>query len=102
MASCRRRAEGVSRCDKSFSPRNGRLSMRFTCTVRRLADGRWLARHSGSGVRAGFAVGTVEVTAASRHDALEKLQNELQYRIELCPCSGASTDRAELALREEG
>jgi hypothetical protein len=70
--------------------------MRFTCTVRRLADGRWLARHAGS------EVGTVEVTAASRHDALEKLQNELQYRIELCPCSGAWADRAELVVREEG
>ena len=69
--------------------------MKFPCTVRRLNDGRWLARHSGS------AVGTVEIMAASRHDVLEKLQNELQYRIELCPCSGASADQAELVVREE-
>ena len=69
--------------------------MKFSCTVRRLADDRWVARHSGSGV------GAVEVTAASRHDALEKLQNELQYRIELCPCSGASADRAGLVVRED-
>jgi hypothetical protein len=69
--------------------------MKFPCTVQRLADGRWLARHSGAGV------GTVEVTAASRPDALEKLQNELQYRIELCPCSGAWGDQAELVVREE-
>jgi hypothetical protein len=69
--------------------------MKFSCTVRRLADGRWRARHASS------RVGTVEVTAASRDDALEKLQHELQYRIELCPCSGASADRAELVVQEE-
>jgi hypothetical protein len=70
--------------------------MRFTCTVRRLADGRWLDRHAGA------EVGTVEVSAAARHDALEKLQNELQYRIELCPCSGTSANRAERVVRDEG
>jgi hypothetical protein len=69
--------------------------MKFACAVQRLADGRWLARHSGAGV------GTVQVTADSRHEVLEKLRNELQYRIELCPCSGASADRAELVVREE-
>jgi hypothetical protein len=69
--------------------------MKFSCTVRRLGDHRWVARHSGAGI------GTVEVTAASRDDALEKLQNELQYRIELCPCSGVSAGRAELAVQED-
>lgn len=69
--------------------------MKFPCTLERLADGRWLARHAGS------SVGTVEIRAASRQDALDKLQAELQYRIELCPCSGASADRAELVVRDE-
>jgi hypothetical protein len=73
-----------------------RLFMKFLCTVQRLADGRWLARHSGA------SVGAVQVTAGSRQEVLEKLRNELQYRIELCPCSGASADRAELLVREEG
>jgi len=54
-----------------------------------------MARHSGAGI------GTDEVTAASRDDALEKLRNELQYRIELRPCSGASADRAGLVVRED-
>jgi hypothetical protein len=67
--------------------------MKLSCTVRPPGE-RWVARHPGAGI------GTVEVTAASRDDALEKLQNELQYRIELCPCSGASADRAELVVQE--
>ena len=68
--------------------------MKFPCTVQPRPDGNWQARHSGS------SVGTVEVTAATRPTALEKLRNELQYRIELCPCSGVSGDRAELVVEE--
>lgn len=68
--------------------------MKFHCTIERRTDGRWLARHSGS------TVGSVEVAAGSRDDALDKLRNELQYRIELCPCSGVSGDRAEIVVQE--
>lgn len=67
--------------------------MRFECTIQQLAGGLWQARHAGS------AIGVVEVTAASRQDALQKLRSELQYRMELCPCSGASEDQAELVVR---
>jgi hypothetical protein len=45
--------------------------MKFSCTVRRPGGDPRVARHSGAGI------GTVEVTAASRDDALEKLQTEL-------------------------
>jgi hypothetical protein len=68
--------------------------MRFPCTVHRGSDGRWQARHAGS------SLGTVEVSAGSREEALTKLRDELQYRIELCPCSGVSGDRAELIVRD--
>lgn len=66
--------------------------MRFHASVERRADGRWIARHAGA------SVGTVEVTAATRAEAIDKLRNELQYRIELCPCSGVSGDRAEVVV----
>ena len=66
--------------------------MKFPCTVQTLPGGVWQARHAGS------SVGTVVVTAASRVAALNKLRNELQYRIELCPCSGVSGDRAEVVV----
>ena len=70
--------------------------MKLTCTVSRLANGKWLARHTGS------STGQVEVTAATRDEALTKLRDELQYRIELCPCSGVSGPTVELQVRQEG
>src|ERR1700746_3320423 len=69
--------------------------MKLTCTVSRLADGKWLARHAGS------STGQVEVTGPTREEALTKMRNELQYRIELCPCSGASGDTVELQVSED-
>jgi hypothetical protein len=69
--------------------------MKLTCTVSRLANGKWLVRHAGS------STGQVEVTAPIREEALMKMRNELQYRIELCPCSGAWGDTVDLQVREE-
>ena len=70
--------------------------MKLTCTLSRLANGKWLARHTGS------ATGQVEVMAPTREEARTKLRNELQYRIEWCPCSGVSGDTVELHVRREG
>ena len=70
--------------------------MRLACTVSRLANGNWLARHTGP------STGRVEVTAPTREEALTKLRDELQYRTELCPCSGASGPTVELQVRQEG
>jgi hypothetical protein len=47
-----------------------------------LADGRWLARHTGP------EVGAVESRGATREEALAKLEGEIRYRLELCPCTG--------------
>ena len=69
--------------------------MKLTCTVSRLATGKWLARHAGT------STGQVEVTAPTRAEALTKMRNELQYRIELCPCSGVWGDTVELHVSEE-
>ncbi len=69
--------------------------MKYSCTIERLTDGRWLARHMGS------ALGTVEVTAASPAQALAKMRSELRYRVELCPCSGVSEEYVELEVRGE-
>jgi hypothetical protein len=70
--------------------------MKLTCTISCLANGKWLVRHTGS------SVGQVEVTAPTREEALTKMRNELQYRIELCPCSGVSGPTVELQVWEEG
>ena len=66
------------------------------CTLSRLANGDSLARHTGP------SVGQVEVTAPTREEALTKMCDELQYRIEWCPCTGVSDDFVELQVREEG
>ena len=68
--------------------------MKFTCTLSHPANGRWLARHTGS------AVGQVEAMALTREEALMKMRNELQYRIEWCRCGGVSGDTVDLQLKE--
>jgi hypothetical protein len=61
-----------------------------------MPKGGFLVRHSSP------AFGTVDVSAASRDEALTKMRNELQYRSELCPCSGVLADTVELQVLEEG
>ena len=53
--------------------------MNLTCTVSHLANGKWLARHSGA------STGRVEVTAPTREEALTKMRDELQYRSTCLP-----------------
>jgi hypothetical protein len=69
--------------------------MMASCTLTHLPTGRWLVRHSGP------ELGTVEVSAGNRDEALNKMRDELQYRSELCPCSGAWGDRVVLQITEE-
>ena len=69
--------------------------MKYTCTLTHLPNGQWSAHHTGS------KLGPVEVTAASRDEAQVKLQNELQYRVELCPCSGVSGETVVLQVQAE-
>jgi hypothetical protein len=69
--------------------------MKLPCTIT-LRNGRWHARHTGS------SLGTVEVSCSSREEAITKMRNELQYRIEWCPCSGVSGDTVELQVEETG
>ena len=68
--------------------------MKAPCTLTRMWNGSWLIHHSSS------SLGTVEVSGSSREEALTKMRNELQYRIELCPCSGVSGDTVELQVSE--
>jgi hypothetical protein len=58
--------------------------MRYPCTLARLTDGRWSARHDSRDV------GPVEVRALSREEAIAKIEGEIRYRLELCPCTGES------------
>src|SRR5207244_12742393 len=69
--------------------------MKAPCTVSRIRNGSWLVRHASA------ALGTVEVSAPSREEALTKMRDELQYRIEWCPCSGVSGDTVVLQVSED-
>ena len=69
--------------------------MRAACTLSRMRDGSWLVRHSSP------ILGTVQISGPSREEALAEMRNELQYRSEWCPCSGASADTVELQVSEE-
>lgn len=58
--------------------------MKFPCTITRRSDGQWSIRHISTDI------GTVEVSAVSREEAITKMENELRYRLEICPCTGES------------
>jgi hypothetical protein len=69
--------------------------MKAPCTLSRIRNGTWLVRHFSS------LLGTVEISASTREEALNDMRNELQFRSEWCPCSGASSDVVELQVTEE-
>jgi hypothetical protein len=56
--------------------------VKFPCTLTRLPDGRWSARHEGR------EAGAVETRGTTREEALAKIEGEIRYRLELCPCTG--------------
>ncbi len=66
--------------------------MRFSCRIEK-SDTQWRA------VASDPVLGTIEVTAADREAALEKLRREIRYRVEYCPCSGVSDDFVELDVQ---
>jgi hypothetical protein len=69
--------------------------MRLPCTISVRPDGRWTIRHSSRDL------GTVEVTAATRDEAIQKMRGELRYRLELCPCTGEQYRDLEIELAPE-
>ena len=69
--------------------------MQALCTLSRTRSDTWLVHHSSS------ALGDVDVTGLSREEALTKMRNELQYRLELCPCRGESVGTVELQVSED-
>jgi hypothetical protein len=79
----------------AFTPRFDSSFMKFQCTISQQTGGRWTARHAGTG-----DIGAVEVTGASRAEALEKMENELRYRVEMCPCTGRAFRNLEIEIVE--
>ena len=69
--------------------------MKAACTLSRMRNGTWVVRHSSP------TLGTVEVTASSREEALTDMRSELQFRSEWSPCCAASADKVELQVNED-
>mgnify|MGYP006969553144 FL=1 len=70
--------------------------MKAQCTLTQSPGDIWRVHHAGS------TLGDVEVTGRTRDEALAKMQRELQYRLELCPCSGQSLGTVELQVNSVG
>ena len=68
--------------------------MKVKCTIAQRRDGQWVIRHSGG------EAGDVEVTAASRDEALAKMRDELRYRLEFCACVGYRYEGLQIELVE--
>jgi len=70
--------------------------MKFPCAVARLANGDWSVRHTSPNL------GTVQVTARSQAEALEKMRGELRYRLEICPCTGELYQDVQIEISSQG
>ena len=68
--------------------------MKAICTLTQLPGGSCRLRHASA------ALGEVEFTGSSREEVLERMRRELQYRTELCPCTGESVGTVEIEVRE--
>lgn len=69
--------------------------MRVACKISRRGDGTWTLRHDSADV------GSIEVVAATREEAVEKMRGEVRYRLELCPCTGDTYQHVEVEIAEE-
>jgi len=69
--------------------------MRFACVISRSPDGRWQARHNSR------EAGQVRVQAGTREEVVEKVRDEIRYRLELCPCTGDTWQHVDIDVVEE-
>ncbi len=67
--------------------------MKFACRISE-RDGVWTAEHASEGV------GPIRVTGSTRDEALRKMEEEIRYWLELCPCSGQAVRNLEIELTE--
>ena len=67
--------------------------MKFVCRISE-RGGVWTAEHASE------VVGPIHVTGSTRDEALRKMEGEIHYWLELCPCSGAAYRNLEVELVE--
>jgi hypothetical protein len=69
--------------------------MKFVCRISE-KDGIWTAEHASQDV------GPIRVSAPTRGEALRKMEGEIRYWLEMCPCSGEAYRDVKLELVEPG
>jgi len=69
--------------------------MKFLCRISETA-GLCTVEHASQDV------GPIRVTAATRDEALRKMEGEIHYWLEMCPCSGQAYRDLEIELVESG
>jgi len=67
--------------------------MRFVCQLTR-QDDHWSAEHTSPNL------GPIRVTAATREEALRKMDAEIRFWLEMCPCSGEAYRDIQIELVE--
>ena len=70
--------------------------MKFPCRMTRDSSGRWTARYNRSDLGTPF-----QVSGQTREEAEQKMQRELAYRLELCPCTGETWKDVTIELVDE-
>ncbi len=65
--------------------------MRFLCQLTG-NGGTWTGEYTGPDID------PVRVTAATRAEAIRKLEGEIRYRLELCPCTGETYRDIEIQV----
>jgi hypothetical protein len=69
--------------------------VKFVCRISE-KDGAWIAEHTGPDI------GPIRVSAPTRSEALKKMEEEIRYWLEMCPCSGEAYRDLQLELVEAG
>ena len=68
--------------------------MRFVCQLFR-QGATWSAEH------AALDLGPIRVTAATREEVLRKMEAEIRYWLEMCPCSGEAYRDVQIDVVED-
>ena len=70
-------------------------AMKFVCQLQE-KNGTWTAEHASANV------GPVSVTAPTRDEALRKVEAEIRYWLEMCPCTGQTYQHINIEVVESG
>jgi hypothetical protein len=65
--------------------------MKFACQLSE-SGGNWTAVYTGSDI------GPIRVVAPARDEALRKLEGEIRYHLEMCPCTGETYRDIEIEV----